>query len=158
MSAAVVDDILSLIGLSIMIPIAINVTGATAQTIEFGEVALILLKVLLFFGVISFIGMVLFTAFVFGVIADKFGFHPAIGAYFAGLFLREEYFVIEVDNEIRSYKRDGEFVFQVFSAAFAARFTGGYQWHQSVMVGLGMLGRAEFAFIVIDMFMQIIIS
>ncbi|HFB54117.1 MAG TPA: cation:proton antiporter [Sulfurimonas autotrophica] len=240
MSAAVVDDILSLIGLSIMIPIAINITGATAQTVEFGEVALILLKVLLFFGVISFIGMVLFpdslhkekgkehgrlfhmavkvrkylgirrlltaysgkftplvmlfTAFVFGAIADKFGFHPAIGAYFAGLFLREEYFVIEVDNEIRSHKRDGEFVinhlaytifgpiffvelgtkllfdhkvlidilpavfilfitvfvFQVLSAAFAARFTGGYQWHQSVMVGLGMLGRAELAFIVID--------
>lgn len=240
MSAAVVDDILSLIGLSIMIPIAINVTGATAQTVEFGEIALILLKVLLFFGVISFIGMVLFpdslhkekgkehgklfymavkvrkylgirrlltaysgkftplvmlfTAFVFGAIADKFGFHPAIGAYFAGLFLREEYFVIEVDNEIRSHKRDGEFVvnhlaytifgpiffvelgtkllfdygvlidilpavmtlfvvvfvFQVLSAAFAARFTGGYQWHQSVMVGLGMLGRAELAFIVID--------
>ena len=240
MSAAVVDDILSLIGLSIMIPIAINVTGATAHTIEFSELSLIMLKVVLFFGVISFIGMVLFpdslhkekdkehgkffhiaitvrkylgirrlltaysgkftplvmifTAFVFGAIADKFGFHPAIGAYFAGLFLREEYFVIEVDNEIRSHKRDGEFVinhlaytifgpiffvelgtkllfdhkvlidilpavftlfvivfvFQVLSAALAARFTGGYQWHQSVMVGLGMLGRAELAFIVID--------
>lgn len=117
----------------------------------------------------------IFTAFLFGAIADKFGFHPAIGAYFAGLFLREEYFVIEVDNVLRSHKRDGEFVinhlaytifgpiffvelgtklifdyhvlfdilpavfvlfvavlvFQVLSAAFAARYTGGYAWHQS---------------------------
>ncbi|MEN4052479.1 MULTISPECIES: cation:proton antiporter [Sulfurimonas] len=240
MSAAVVDDILSLIGLAIMIPIAISATGGSSQSVEFGEIAIIILKVLLFFGIISFIGMVLFpdslqkekgkehgkffhlavkvrkylgirrlltaysgkftplvmifTAFLFGAIADKFGFHPAIGAYFAGLFLREEYFVIEVDNVLRSHKRDGEFVinhlaytifgpiffvelgtklifdyhvlfdilpavfvlffavlvFQVLSAAFAARYTGGYAWHQSVMVGLGMLGRAELAFIVID--------
>jgi Kef-type K+ transport system membrane component KefB len=240
MSAAVVDDILSLVGLAIMIPIAISATGGSAQSVEFGEIAVIILKVVIFFGIISFIGMVLFpdslhkekdkehgklflmavkvrkylgirrlltaysgkftplvmifTAFLFGAIADKFGFHPAIGAYFAGLFLREEYFVIEVDNKIRSHKRDGEFVinhlaytifgpiffvelgtklifdyhvlfdilpavfmlffavliFQVLSAAFAARYTGGYAWHQSVMVGLGMLGRAELAFIVID--------
>ena len=240
MSAAVVDDILSLIGLAIMIPIAISATGVSGQSVEFSKIAVTMLKVIFFFGIISFIGMVLFpdslqkekdkehgklftlalkvrkyigirqlltaysgkftplvmifTAFLFGAIADKFGFHPAIGAYFAGLFLREEYFVIEVDNEIRSHKRDGEFVinhlaytifgpiffvelgtklifdyhvlfeilpavfvlffavllFQVFSAAFAARYTGGYAWHQSVMVGLGMLGRAELAFIVID--------
>jgi len=240
MSAAVVDDILSLIGLAIMIPIAINTTGEHAGSIELSEVALIAFKVLLFFAIISFIGIVLFpdslkneknkkhgalflaavrirkylgirqlltaysgkftplvmilTAFVFGAIADKFGFHPAIGAYFAGLFLREEYFVIENDSEMRSNKREAEFVinhlaytifgpiffvelgtkllfdfsivveilpavftlfiavlvFQVLSAAFAARFSGGYKWYQSVMVGLGMLGRAELAFIVID--------
>ncbi|MEO1938184.1 MAG: cation:proton antiporter [Sulfurimonas sp.] len=240
MSAAVVDDILSLIGLAIMIPIAINTTGEHAGSIELSEVALIAFKVVLFFAIISFIGIVLFpdslkneknkkhgalflaavhirkylgirqlltaysgkftplvmifTAFVFGAIADKFGFHPAIGAYFAGLFLREEYFVIENDSEMRSNKREAEFVinhlaytifgpiffvelgtkllfdfsivveilpavftlfiavlvFQVFSAALAARFSGGYKWYQSVMVGLGMLGRAELAFIVID--------
>jgi len=240
MSAAVVDDILSLIGLSIMIPIAISTTGGATQSVDFSEVSIIMLKVVLFFGIISFIGMVLFpdslkkekdqshgklfnmavqvrkflgirqlltaysgkftplvmlfTAFVFGAIADRFGFHPAIGAYFAGLFLREEYFIITVDNEIRSHKRDGEFVInhlaytifgpiffvelgtkllfdyqvlidilpavftlfiavlllQVFSASFAAKYTGGYAWNESIMVGLGMLGRAELAFIVID--------
>jgi len=41
-------------------------------------------------------------------------------------------------------------VFQVLSAALAARYTGDYEWHDSVMIGLGMLGRAELAFIVID--------
>ena len=41
-------------------------------------------------------------------------------------------------------------VLQVLSAGLAARFTGGYAWHESVMIGLGMLGRAELAFIVID--------
>jgi Kef-type K+ transport system membrane component KefB len=39
---------------------------------------------------------------------------------------------------------------QVLSATFAAKYTGRYKWHESVMVGLGMLGRAELAFIVID--------
>jgi len=240
MSAAVVDDILSLIGLSIMIPIAMSTTQSSSSGIDFSSISIIMLKVILFFGVISFIGMVLFpdslkrekgvhhgklfkvavlvrkflgirrlltaysgkftplvmlfTAFVFGAIADRFGFHPAIGAYFAGLFLREEYFVIKVDNEIRSHKRDGEFVInhlaytifgpiffvelgtklifdyevlldivpavitlflavltlQVLSAAFAAKYTGRYAWSESIMVGLGMLGRAELAFIVID--------
>ena len=240
MSAAVVDDILSLIGLSIMIPIAISTTDALHSGVDMTEIAWILLKVVLFFAVISFIGVVLFpdslqkekgkehgkfftiavkvrkylgirqlltaysgkftplvmifTAFVFGAIADYFGFHPAIGAYFAGLFLREEYFVIEVDNQLRSHKRESEFVInhlaytifgpiffvelgtkllfdykvlldilpaifilflmvfvlQVLSAGLAAKYTGGYKWHESVMVGLGMLGRAELAFIVID--------
>ena len=240
MSAAVVDDILSLIGLSIMIPVALSTTGGVSHSLESSEVIIILLKVVMFFGIIGFIGMVLFpdslqnekrvehgflfdmavkvrkylgirklltaysgkftplvmifTAFVFGAIADRFGFHPAIGAYFAGLFLREEYFVIKVNNEIKSHKKDGQFVInhlaytifgpiffvelgtkllfdykvlmdilpavftlflavlvlQVFSASLAARYTGRYEWHQSIMVGLGMLGRAELAFIVID--------
>jgi Kef-type K+ transport system membrane component KefB len=42
------------------------------------------------------------------------------------------------------------FVFQILSAMLAAKYTGGYKWYQSVMVGLGMLGRAELAFIVIN--------
>jgi Kef-type K+ transport system membrane component KefB len=41
-------------------------------------------------------------------------------------------------------------VFQVTSAGLAARYTGRYQWHEGVMIGLGMLGRAELAFIVIN--------
>jgi Kef-type K+ transport system membrane component KefB len=39
---------------------------------------------------------------------------------------------------------------QVLSAGLAARFTGGYKNHESVLIGLGMLGRAELAFIVIN--------
>ena len=41
-------------------------------------------------------------------------------------------------------------IFQVTSACLAARFTGRYKWHEGVMIGLGMLGRAELAFIVIN--------
>lgn len=240
MSAAVVDDILSLIGLAIMIPIALSSNGDLTTNIDISAVLLILLKVILFFVIIGFIGMVLFpdslkrerhiehglifklvvrvrkytgirqlltvydgkftplvmifTAFTFGAIANHFGFHPAIGAYFAGLFLKEEYFSITVDNEIKSHKKDSELVInhlaytifgpiffvmlgtklvfdykiliqvlpavlvlfiavlimQILSASLAARFTGRYRWHESVMIGLGMLGRAELAFIVID--------
>ena len=138
--------------------------------------------------------VMIFTAFTFGAIANHLGFHPAIGAYFAGLFLKEEYFIIQVDNQIKSHKKDGEFVinhlaytifgpiffvmlgtklifdyeifinvlpavivlfvavliFQVLSASLSARYTGKYKWHESVMIGLGMLGRAELAFIVIN--------
>ncbi len=39
---------------------------------------------------------------------------------------------------------------QITSAGLAARYTGNYHWHESVMIGLGMLGRAELAFIVIN--------
>ena len=42
------------------------------------------------------------------------------------------------------------FLLQVLSASVAARYTGRYKWYQSIMVGLGMLGRAELAFIVIN--------
>ncbi len=240
MSAAVVDDILSLVGLSILIPIALSGQGMELNTVDIGQIAATLFKVILFFMIIGFIGIVLFpdsllkeketrhgiifrvaiqirkylgirqlltaysgrftplvmifTAFTFGAIADRFGFHPAIGAYFAGLFLKEEYFIIRVDSELRSHRKDGEFVInhlaytifgpiffvmlgtkllfdieilvdvlpmtfglfvvvfllQIFSATLAARFTGRYEWYQSIMIGLGMLGRAELAFIVIN--------
>jgi len=42
------------------------------------------------------------------------------------------------------------FILQILSAAYAARYTGGYEWHDSVMIGFGMLGRAELAFIVLN--------
>ena len=131
------------------------------------------------------------------------GFHPAIGAYFAGLFFHREYFIFskeKVDEKGEKYiEKNDHFheanhviehlaftifgpiffvnlggklifdldvmlkvipiaillfltvlIFQVISAAVAARFTGNYRWHESVMIGLGMLGRAELAFIVIN--------
>ncbi len=42
------------------------------------------------------------------------------------------------------------FIAQVSSAGLAARYTGKYSMEESVMIGLGMLGRAELAFVVID--------
>jgi len=44
----------------------------------------------------------------------------------------------------------GLLVAQVVSAGLAARYTGNYAWHESVMIGLGMLGRAELAFVVMN--------
>lgn len=44
----------------------------------------------------------------------------------------------------------GLFAAQVASAALAARYTSGLDWANSVMVGFGMLGRAELAFVVMD--------
>jgi len=240
MTAAVVDDILSLIGLSILIPIALTTKSDANAIIDMGAIGFILFKVVLFFFIILFIGMVLFPdtlvnekdkkhsfifkiavivrkyfgirrlltiyngrftplvmifiAMTFGAIANNMGFHPAIGAYFAGLFLKEEYFLCTVNEKLLNHKKDAEFVInhlafsifgpiffvmlgtklifdttiiidilpiaiilfvtvltlQVLSAGLAARYTGGYRWHESVMIGFGMLGRAELAFIVID--------
>ena len=239
MTAAIVDDILSLIGLSILIPIILS-THSEANIVDMGVISLVILKVILFFISIMFVGLVLFPdslkdekgkshpfffkiavkirkltgikrllltyegrftplimvflAVSFGAVADMFGFHPAIGAYFAGLFLKSEYFNITINNKLKSHKEDAElvinhlaftifgpiffvmlgtklifdlnilikvivpvltlfsfvFIFQIISAMLAARYTGGYKWYQSVMVGLGMLGRAELAFIVIN--------
>lgn len=42
------------------------------------------------------------------------------------------------------------FVAQVSSAAIAARYTGNYSFEESIMIGFGMLGRAELAFVVMD--------
>lgn len=39
---------------------------------------------------------------------------------------------------------------QIASAGLAARYTGRFERRESVMIGFGMLGRAELAFVVID--------
>ena len=134
---------------------------------------------------------VLLFALVVGLAAYHFGFHPAVGAYMAGLILSEEYFLFGEDNAESSHERtkqvienaafswigpiffvelgtkivfDAEIfvavipqtlalllsilVAQIVSAAAAARYTGGFSFHESMMIGFGMLGRAELAFVV----------
>jgi len=134
---------------------------------------------------------VLLMAVVAGMLAEVFGFHPAVGAYMAGLILREEYFsqpgcegnYAETRRVVDSLAFStigpvffvllgAELVFdgslavavlpeavllfvciavaQIISAGLAARMTGGMSREESVMVGLGMLGRAELAFVVMD--------
>jgi len=129
------------------------------------------------------------------------GLHPAIGAYMAGLILREEYFNeapatvagaedLDAPEDFNSIKRivdnvafvwigpvffialGAKIIFdwdlfitvipyvllltfslitaQILSAGMAARYTGGFNFHESLMIGFGMLGRAELAFVVID--------
>ncbi len=125
------------------------------------------------------------------ILGHEFGFHPAIGAYLAGLVLSEEYFFHKegtgsfedtrriVDNIAFSWigpvffvslgtqiqfdlklvvslmpeiaaMTIGVMLFQIVSAGLAARFTGGMNRASSIMIGFGMLGRAELAFVVLD--------
>lgn len=126
-----------------------------------------------------------------GLAAHYFGFHPAIGAYMAGLILREEYFDNRTDFDSYQDTRrildnvafswigpvffvqlGTQLVFdwdvvvsiipqtialtvgllfaQILSAGLAARYTSNMAWPDSWLVGIGMLGRAELAFIVMD--------
>jgi Kef-type K+ transport system membrane component KefB len=134
---------------------------------------------------------VLLFALVVGLVAHDFGFHPAVGAYMAGLILREEYFLLDIKGARSSYNQTKavvdnaafswigpvffvelgtKIVFdwdilvsviphtvallvalliaQISSASLAARFTGGFSFHESILIGFGMLGRAELAFVV----------
>lgn len=136
---------------------------------------------------------VLLMALVVGLVAHEFGFHPAVGAYMAGLILREEYFLLDAERARWSYNKTAAivdnaafswigpvffidlgtkivfdwdifmsiipesmtllvslFFAQIISAAVAARYTGGFTFHESMMIGFGMLGRAELAFVVMD--------
>ena len=138
--------------------------------------------------------IVLLLAVIIGLIGYAFGFHPAIGAYMAGLILREEYFADKTGNDgSTGYEKTkdivdsvafswigpvffvqlgteilldwpilvsviphtialttGVFVSQILSAALAARYTSGLSMPDSWLVGFGMLGRAELAFVVLN--------
>lgn len=144
---------------------------------------------------------ILLLALVVALLAYYFGFHPAVGAYMAGLIMKEEYFgedeqdteVIARGKAVNVYQETKRivdnaafswigpvffvdlgakilfdwgiisqvlvyaalltaaiFVVQVGSAALAARYTGGMNNAESLMIGFGMLGRAELAFVVMD--------
>ena len=135
----------------------------------------------------------LLIAVLVGVLAHKFGFHPAVGAYMAGLIIKKEYFDFHPERRVDFHQQalaminniayswigpvffvtlgsklifDSQlamtvlpyslvlfaclFVAQVLSAGLAARFTGNFDWASSWMIGFGMLGRAELAFVVMD--------
>jgi len=128
-----------------------------------------------------------------GLLAHEFGFHPAIGAYMAGLVIHREYFDFHQEQKVDFYQQAREiidnvaftwigpvffvtlgaklifdmdtflsvlpeavilfvalFVGQISSASLAARYTGNFSWPDSLMIGFGMLGRAELAFVVMN--------
>jgi len=137
--------------------------------------------------------IVLLTALIISLLSFQFGFHPAVGAYMAGLIIKQEYFRFHSEGDEESYSDTKRIVdnvafswigpvffvelgtkitfdldilvsviphvitltlclliAQVLSAALAARYTGNFKWHESIMIGFGMLGRAELAFVVMD--------
>ena len=214
MTSAVVDDVLSLIGLAILLPIILNSGDSGNFSIDFDKLQATILDVLTFFGFVYLVGRfivphkkgirylfmvdggnyavlgVFILVFMFGDVAHVLGFHPAIGAYFAGLILKAEYFEVGQQNRAKEIEKitstmaftvfgpvffillgskiildlgvlkDVIFptlalflailIFQILSAAGAAKYTGGYSNKDSLLIGFGMLGRAELAFIVIN--------
>lgn len=137
--------------------------------------------------------IILTIALLVGLAAHALGFHPAIGAYMAGLILKEDYFGFIRGSHENQYEKTKSvidevafswigpiffidlgakiifdwdlllsvapqvaaltaaiFVMQVSFAGLAARYTAGFTWQESVMIGFGMLGRAELAFVVMD--------
>lgn len=144
---------------------------------------------------------ILLFALVVGLLAHLFGFHPAVGAYMAGLIVRKEHFElrdradtksrsltsVNVYDETKRIVNNAAFcwigpvffvdlgakilfdwdllvevlpyaaamtigiaVAQILSAGLAARYTSGMNKAESLMIGFGMLGRAELAFVVMD--------
>jgi Kef-type K+ transport system membrane component KefB len=139
---------------------------------------------------------VLLIALLVALLGHELGFHPAVGAYMAGLILKEEYFAFSdhrAQSDIAIHQNTRHiinsvafswigpvffivlgtrlvlnmevlqsvieeililfialFTAQVLSAGLAARFTGKFSWPDSWLIGFGMLGRAELAFVVID--------
>ncbi len=145
--------------------------------------------------------VILLAALIVGLLAHYFGFHEAVGAYMAGLIIREEHFQIrgDTDNDGQPLARGNVYIetkriidnaafswvgpvffvdlgakilfdwdllvevtpyaavmvlgiasVQVISAGLAAKYTGGMNDAESLMIGFGMLGRAELAFVVMD--------
>lgn len=221
MSATVLDGIGSMVMLAILIPVATG--DAPAGVLEIGWIVLkaalffgvIMALALWIFpkeagripflrrpGVRDLFAMtlgehttlsVLIIAVLVALLAHALGFHAAVGAYLAGLILKEEYFDlvrpgagdhyaetrVTIDNIAYSWIGPVFFVelgtkivfdleilidaipgtaallgallvMQPLSAGLAARYTGRFTPRESVMVGLGMLGRAELAFVVMD--------
>ncbi len=221
MTSAVLDDIASLALVAVLVPVASGAGPLDLENLAYIVLKAILFFVIVsalgaiifphdFIGWmrhIPFIGKygirhllnfgrhstltVLLLALLVGLLAHEFGFHPAIGAYMAGLILKEEYFQRKqqkgswedtkriVENMAFSwigpvffvnlgakliFDKDlmlsvfpniillftSVFFAQVISAAVAARYTGKMNWAGGLMIGFGMLGRAELAFVVMD--------
>ena len=137
--------------------------------------------------------LLLLIAVAVGLLAHQFGFHPAIGAYMAGLVIKREYFDFHQDQEQDHFTKArividnvaftwigpiffvamgthlvfdaevlldvlpealllflGLFVGQITAAGLAAKYTGHFSWKDSLLIGFGMLGRAELAFVVMN--------
>lgn len=142
MIAAVADDILAFVLVSVILTIA------RVGALTFSEVGLLVLKLLIFIGVIFVIGEILFKTVInkffndsggkaftltlifgllFGVIAEQLGIHFVIGAYMAGLFVKEELISKEIFSKIedRLFGLSYSFLGPIFfvSLGFSVDFT-----------------------------------
>jgi Kef-type K+ transport system membrane component KefB len=148
MGAAIADDILSLIGLSVLLGLVQTGTVATMG------VAVILLKVCLFFGFTILAGhfivpfftrklddfnakgftFAMISALVMAIAAELAGLHVVIGAFLAGQFVRKEIMHENVYNAIsdRFYGLGYGFLMPVFFASLA--FHLHFEWNFSFLL------------------------
>ncbi len=139
--AAILDDILSLISLSVLVGLA------KSGKIDFLNLMFIVLKVLLFFGFTFLAGHYVFprftrrltdegaksftfaliTALVLAYLAEKAGLHLIIGAFLAGQFVRKEIMREDVYRAIsdRFYGLSYGFLTPIFFATLAFHL----HWH-----------------------------
>lgn len=137
---------------------------------------------------------VLLIALLIGLLSHYMGFHPAVGAYMAGLIMTEEYFHFGGKKDAKHYNKTksiienaafswigpvffvylgsqivfdweifasvipeaiiltiGIFIAQVAASAAAAYYTAKFDRANSLLIGFGMLGRAELAFVVMGL-------
>ncbi|KPK37011.1 MAG: hypothetical protein AMK70_00275 [Nitrospira bacterium SG8_35_1] len=148
MGAAIVDDILSLIGLSVLLGLV--KTG----TVEPSGILIIILKVSAFFGFTILAGhflipvfthrlddynakgftFAMISALVMATAAELAGLHTVIGAFLAGQFVRKEIMHEKIYNAIsdRFYGLSHGFLMPVFFASLA--FHIHFQWNISFLL------------------------
>lgn len=134
LGAAIIDDILGLLLLSVILNIAAE------NSVNLQEIAILTIKIIVFFGAVLFFGQKVFPklqrimragnkgftftiiiALLFGVIAEMLHIHIIVGAFLAGLFIREEVIDPVVFNKIedRVYGISYSFLGPVFFASLA---------------------------------------
>ena len=158
MGAAIIDDILALILFSVILGLV-----ETGEVL-FMPILMMLLKTAAFFAIVIFVGFKtgkymdkflrrkgftfsLIVALALGLIAEWIGLHMIIGAFLAGLFIREEVINEKTFNKIedRIYGLSYSFLGPIFftSLAFHLDFTAIFTrpWFLAAIVGIAILGK-----------------
>ncbi len=139
LGAGLIDDVLALILFSVVLSIA------EGGSIHSAEIFVLLGKTILFFGVIIFLGDTLFRYFrrimshgdsgfmfliilalTFGLIAEAIGLHLIVGAFLAGLFLREDMIDGSVFEKVED--RTEAFAYSFFGPLFFASLAFSLDW------------------------------
>ena len=93
MTSAILDDIAALAAVAVIVPMAAGDTDITVV-----DISLILFKA------------ALLIALLISLLSFQFGFHPAVGAYMAGLIIKQEYFHFHEHPEIDYYNETKKIV------------------------------------------------
>jgi Kef-type K+ transport system membrane component KefB len=159
--AAIADDILSLIALSVLLGLA------RSGTVDMVNLAVIVLKVAGFFGLTILIGhfivpsftrrlndregkaftFAIVSALVMGYLAELAGLHLIIGAFLAGQFVREEIMDGKIYTAIsdRFYALSYGFLLPIFFASLSFHLQLSLEWTSIlfvlVLTGVAILGK-----------------